>query len=533
MKHAFFKFIPAIFALSLIGCGSDSGSSASEESSSSESSSSVSSSSYSNRLDVLYADTLTADTLRITPRDSLFSSCKLFLGELPQGSRIRVIAKKTGGDADSLFVREEAGEILYPEYFWTDANGDTTYNTQNLYAKLDTADYSSVIFVTTANSGFYYVDIPRISTDRDSSFSIRIAAEIQSGYYRYVGDTTRLELSPGDTIRGVFLLGNSSDSALAGFSASTGKSINIKAFGKSLDEIVLRSKSSTLASGLSVNEQILPEKDEEYSVAIRPQKFPNYQTGYYGYFTIETTSRDLEKGEYFALPDSIQKVGDTLTIVRPKNDAAKYYLRQEQYVWLAKLSKGDTLQIYHSIEGYFSDASYPATYTILDSEGDSISTITETRPQFIAPKDGDYYLHYIRLNSPPQTSSQILTLHTMIQRLNYVTKFYFYDEELDKVITEYSRSLGDTLHFASLSLRTEPSDVSNLARWYMPCEDLAYIQSAYSMESCKSKGSDQLLSANNVVITENDEAIGETFHLIAESKADPRARDTITVYINE
>ena len=74
MKHAFFKFIPAIFALSLIGCGSDSGSSASEESSSSESSSSVSSSSYSNRLDVLYADTLTADTLRITPRDSLFSS---------------------------------------------------------------------------------------------------------------------------------------------------------------------------------------------------------------------------------------------------------------------------------------------------------------------------------------------------------------------------------------------------------------------------------------------------------------------------
>ena len=108
--------------------------------------------------------------------DSLFSSCKLFLGELPQGSRIRIIAKKTGGDADSLFVREEAGEILYPEYFWTDANGDTTYNTQNLYAKLDTADYSSVIFVTTANSGFYYVDIPRISTDRDSSFSIRIAA---------------------------------------------------------------------------------------------------------------------------------------------------------------------------------------------------------------------------------------------------------------------------------------------------------------------------------------------------------------------
>ena len=130
MKHAFFKFIPAIFALSLIGCGSDSGSSASEESSSSESSSSVSSSSYSNRLDVLYADTLTADTLRITPRDSLFSSCKLFLGELPQGSRIRIIAKKTGGDADSLFVREEAGEILfYNEHLGLTVWGVTHFGT--------------------------------------------------------------------------------------------------------------------------------------------------------------------------------------------------------------------------------------------------------------------------------------------------------------------------------------------------------------------------------------------------------------------
>ena len=114
-KH-FFRLFPFALLSALIGCGSDSSASAGEESSSSESSSSVEpSSSYSNRLDVAYADSLTNDTLKITQGDSLRTSYKLFLGEYSKGTLIRIIGKKSGGHADSLFVREEQGTILIPE----------------------------------------------------------------------------------------------------------------------------------------------------------------------------------------------------------------------------------------------------------------------------------------------------------------------------------------------------------------------------------------------------------------------------------
>lgn len=530
----FLKLIPFACLSALIGCGSDSGSSASEDSSASESSSSMeSSSSYSNRLDVIYADTLSNDTVKITPRDSLTTAYKLFLGEYSKGTLIRIIGKKTGGHADSLFVREEQGEILVPEYYTLDENGDTTYNTQTLYSRLGDDDYSVTNFVTTAESGFYYVDIPSVSLDKDSSFTIRIAAEMYPEYFTYIGDTAQISLTVGDTVHGVFFIGNSVSKAVANFTAKTGKSINVNVTGKSLTSIDLKKGNATIATGTSIDEQILPETSSDYSVSIQPISFLSYQTGPYAYFDIITTSRDLEQGEYFANPDSIQKVGDTLKIVRERNDAAKYYLRQEEYVWLANLSKNDTIHIYHDIEGYYTGASYPATYAVLNAEGDSIATISGTSPEFIAPSKGAYYLHYVRLNSPPKTESQELTLKTVIQRFNYATKFSFYDEENDKEISSKNVTLGDTLYFASLTLRAEPSDVSSNAYWYTPCEDLNYIQSSYTEGLCSSNGTEQLLSATNIAITENDAYTGEIIRLIAQSKADPRARDTLTVYITE
>lgn len=532
-KH-FLKIIPIAFLSTLIGCGSDSSSSASEDSSSSDSSSSEeSSSSYSNRLDVVYADTLTNDTAKFTPRDTLLTAYKLFLGEYPQGTLIRIIGKKTGGHADSLFVREEQGEILTPEYYTLDENGDTTYNTQNLYSRLGYDNYTVTNFVTTSETGFYYVDIPSVSLDNDSSYTIRIAAEMFPKYFSYTGDTANIALAMGDTIRGVFFIGNSASKAVANFTAETGKSINVNVTGKSLESIELNKGKSTIATGTSIDEQILPETSTDYSVSIHPISFLSYQTGPYAYFEIITSSRDLEQGEYFANPDSIQKVGDTLKIVRERNDAAKYYLRQEEYVWLADLNKGDTLQISHDIEGYYTGASYPATYAVLNANGDSVASITGTSPQFIAPSQGAFYLHYVRLNSPPKTESQELTLKTVIQRLNYVTKFNFYDEEKDKDLASKSATLGDTLYFASLSLRAEPSDVSNNAFWYTPCEDLNFIRSSYTEGLCTSNGTEQLLSATNIAITNDASHAGEIIRLIAQSKADPHARDTLIVYINE
>lgn len=531
MKPICKTFLLSIFALSLLACGSDSSSNASEESSSSEEELS-SSSSYSNRLDVTYADTLTSDTLILSGKSDT-ASYKLFLGEYPKGTKIDLYVRKISkGGSDSIFVREEQGTPLVPEIFTVEA-GDTTYNTQNNFVRMDSAEFSTARFVTTAESGFYYVDIPRITVGKDSAFKISIAAEIAQGYYAYTGEADSATITLGDTLRGVFVLGNTADSALFTFTATVGKSINVNATGKSISKIEMHRNGKVEVSGTSLDEQLLPEAKATYSVIVYPKRAPDYTTGPYAYFEIQTSSRDLEKGEYFANPDSIKMFGDTLVIVREKNDAAKYYLRQEQYVYLGTLQKNDSIQISHEIEGYYSGAAYPATYTVLDSAGDSVASITETRNLFKAPKAGPYYLHYVRLNSPPNTQSQILTLKTMVQRFDYVTRFFFFDEEREEALTSKNVSIGDTLYFSKLALRAEPSDASASAIWYVPCTDLRFISSAYTESSCKSYGTEQLIGATNISISDDSNNAGEIIRLIAQSIADPHSRDTLELFITD
>lgn len=116
MKSQIFSLLSVFFVAALIGCGSDSGSSASE-SSSSMSSTSESSSSLSNRLDVTYADTLSSDTLSISCKAGA-NACKLFLGEYPAGTLIEIFSMKASGESpDSFFVREEQGKNLVPETY--------------------------------------------------------------------------------------------------------------------------------------------------------------------------------------------------------------------------------------------------------------------------------------------------------------------------------------------------------------------------------------------------------------------------------
>ena len=532
MKFQVFPVISVFFAIGLFGCGSDSGSSASESSSSSLSSAAESSSSLSNRLDVSYADTLSSDTLLASGKASS-DAYKLFLGEYPRGTLIEIFARKlSGGHPDSFFVREEQGASLIPETFAIDA-GDTIYNTQDAFARFGDTSFAVAHFITTQSSGFYYVDIPQVSGGKDSSFEFQMAANIQSGYYAYAGKEDSVSIEPGDTLRGFFLLESAPGKAIVKFSASVGKSINVNASGKSLSRIDLQKNGEEISSGNSIDEQLLPEKKAEYSLVISPKGAPDYTTGPYAYFEVQTSSRDLGKGEYLANPDSIETVGDTLVVVREKNDAAKYYLRQEQYVWLADLGKGDSIQVSHEIEGYYSGASYPATYAILDSAGDSVASVSETRRLFVAPQKGPYYLHYVRLNSPPNSQSQILTLKTTIERFGYVSKFFFYDEEREEPLETKSVLTGDTLRFSTLSLRTEPSDASSNAVWYIPCEDLGLIRSAYTESSCSNYGTEQLIGATNIAITTDPNSAGEIIHLIAQSLADPHARDTLNVFISD
>ncbi len=530
MKSQLFSFLPILLAAALVGCGSDSGSSASE-SSSSTSSSSESSSSLSNRLDVTYADTLSSDTLSISCKTA-DGSCKLYLGEYPVGTLIEIFARKASGESpDSFFVREEQGKNLVPETYTIDA-GDTVYNTQDAFARFGDTSFAHSRFVTTQGSGFYYVDVP-VKSGKDSSSEFLMAANVLSGHYIYADGDDSTTIAPGDTLRGFFLLETAPKKAVVRFSASVGKSINVKASGKSISGIDLQKDGKDVASGNPIDEQILPEKKADYAVAVYPQGAPDYTTGPYAYFEIQTSSRDLLKGEYLANPDSIRTVGDTLVVVREKNDAAKYYLRQEQYVWLANLDKGDSIQVSHEIEGYYSGASYPATYAILDFAGDSVASVSETRRLFVADKKGPFYLHYVRLNSPPNSQSQILTLKTSIERFGYVTRFFFYDEEREEPLETRNVSTGDTLHFSRLALRAEPSDASSNAVWYVPCADLGLIRSAYSESSCSGYGTEQLIGATNIAITTDPNSAGEIIHLIAQSLADPHARDTLNVFISD
>lgn len=512
-------FASALFSTALIACGNDSSSSANDESSSSMSSEASSSSAYSNRLDAHYADTLSRDTITLSSADET-NSYRLFLGDLPKGSRIRIFT--SGNVSDSLLVREEEGEILTPEIFTAD-DGDTTYSTA-IYARIG----ETATFVTTAETGYYYVDIPGV---KDSSYSIKISADVKSGYFAYVGDTDSLEIS-ADTTRGVIVLANAPSKITATFTAKTGKSLGLTLSGKSLNKISLSTADGEVASGNPLEQQLSPKSDTEYFVTVVPQ-VSSYLTGPFAYFEIVAAERELLQGEYFAHPDSIKMIGDTLTIVRERNDQARYYLRQEQYVYLANLDKGDTINVYHSIEGYYSGVNYPATYAILDSAGDSISAVTLNRPQFVAPAKGPYYLHYVRLNSPPNTSSQVLTLKTLVQRYHYAKSFYFYDEERLSPYESKTVSLGDTLAFSKLSLRAEPSDIGADAQWYVPCENLTLLQTAYSVSQCQANGTEQLIGASNVVISTDESKAGETFSLIAQSKADPRIRATLTVVISE
>ncbi len=531
MKPQILSLLSVFFVAAIVGCGSDSGSSAGESSSSTSSSSAESSSSLSNRLDVAYADTLSSDTLSVSCKAGS-DACKLFLGEYPAGTLIEIFAMKASGESpDSFFVREEQGANLVPETFSIDA-GDTVYNTQDAFARFGDTSFVTARFITTQGSGFYYVDVPAASA-RDSASEFLMAANVLVGHYLYAEGKDSTTIAPGDTLRGFFLLESAPKEAVVRFSVSVGKSINVKAFGKSISGIDLQKDGKEVVSGNPIDEQILPEKKADYAVAVYPKGAPDYTTGPYAYFEIQTSSRDLAKGEYLANPDSIKTVGDTLVVVREKNDAAKYYLRQEQYVWLADLDKGDSIQVSHEIEGYYSGASYPATYAILDSAGDSVASVSETRRLFVAEKKGPFYLHYVRLNSPPSSPSQILTLKTSIERFGYVTRFFFYDEEREESIETKSVLAGDTLYFSRLALRAEPSDASSNAIWYVPCEDLDLIRSAYTESSCLSYGTEQLIGATNIAVSSDPNSAGEIIHLIAQSLADPHARDTLNVFISD
>lgn len=552
-----YKFLFALsFAAFCAGCGDDDSSSApqEEESSSSRIPSFKSSSSLSTRADITYNDTLElGDTVSLDfeiPKSKkdideesgyiyitdTTKSIRLFLGEFVKGTRVNVHILSSGMSKDTIQVSSETGDKLNTlAPVWSESKNDSVfgnYMTAGHDGKMQKNSF--VVF----NDGFYYMNV---KAKFDKASRIRTYIDIDSAYFVYTGEEDDIQMKLTDTIRGIFTIGEGPSVVKVSFSGNEGTSIALNANGNSISKFELYEQDTTLINknDSTIDALLLPHDTTDWSLKIYPTKVISYLSGPYATFEIESVSRPLEKGEYFANPDSIVVPGDTLTVQRPRNDQAKYYLYQEQYIWLADLDKGDSIDVFHFMEGYCDNQSQcPATCEILDSKRKVVQEISCLYGGSLKVSDkmtkGAFYLHYVRTgNIYPTDESQILTLKAYIQQPGLFKEFAFFDEEEDEIFGEKAlrAKVGDTLRFDTFKFRTMPKVASTNVRWFLPCEDVPYIgTSAYIATVDKCKDEQEIYSSYLVV---QDSAFGKTPHIIAQSIADPTARDTLNLSISE
>ena len=554
------KIYKFLFALSFVafcaGCGDDDSSSApqEEESSSSRIASFKSSSSLSTRADITYTDTLElGDTVSLDfeiPKSKkdideesgyiyitdTTKSVTLFLGEFVKGTRVNVHIMASGLSKDTIQISSETGDKLNTlSPVWSESKNDSVfgnYMTPGHDGKM--LRNSFVVF----NDGFYYMNV---KAKFDKASRIRTYVDIDSAYFVYTGEEDNIQMNLTDTIRGIFTIGEGPGVVKVSFSGNEGTSIALNANGNSISKFELYEQDTTLVNknDSTIDALLLPHDTTDWSLKIYPTKVISYISGPYATFEIESVSRPLEKGEYFANPDSIVVPGDTLIVERPRNDQAKYYLYQEQYIWLADLEKGDSIDVFHFMEGYCDNqAQCPATCEILDSKRKVVQEISCLYGGSLKVTDkmtkGAFYLHYVRTgNIYPTDESQILTLKAYIQQPGLFKEFAFFDEEEEEIFGEkaFRAKVGDTLRFDTFKFRTMPKVASTNVRWFLPCEDVPYIgTSAYiaTVDKCKDE---QEIYASYLVV--QDSAFGKTPHIIAQSIADPTARDTLNLSISE
>ena len=554
------KIYKFLFALSFVafcaGCGDDDSSSApqEEESSSSRIASFKSSSSLSTRADITYTDTLElGDTVSLDfeiPKSKkdideesgyiyitdTTKSVTLFLGEFVKGTRVNVHIMASGLSKDTIQISSETGDKLNTlSPVWSESKNDSVfgnYMTPGHDGKM--LRNSFVVF----NDGFYYMNV---KAKFDKASRIRTYVDIDSAYFVYTGEEDNIQMNLTDTIRGIFTIGEGPGVVKVSFSGNEGTSIALNANGNSISKFELYEQDTTLVNknDSTIDALLLPHDTTDWSLKIYPTKVISYISGPYATFEIESVSRPLEKGEYFANPDSIVVPGDTLTVQRPRNDQAKYYLYQEQYIWLADLEKGDSIDVFHFMEGYCDNqAQCPATCEILDSKRKVVQEISCLYGGSLKVTDkmtkGAFYLHYVRTgNIYPTDESQILTLKAYIQQPGLFKEFAFFDEEEEEIFGEkaFRAKVGDTLRFDKFKFRTMPKVASTNVRWFLPCEDVPYIgTAAYIATVDKCKDEQEIYSSYLVV---QDSAFGKTPHIIAQSLADPTARDTLNLSISE
>lgn len=525
-----------------------------EESSSSVRDSFKSSSSLSTRADIVYdeslelRDTVTLDieipknSTEIDPKSGYLyisdstQSMKFFLGEFVKGTRVKVNILTSGMSKDTIRIRnEKGGNLSTIDPVWNSEKQDSLF-ADYMFPGHDGKMLSNSFVVF--EEGFYYMEL---SAKFEKSSRIRTHVQADSAYYTFTGDTTEVSMGLSDTLRGIFTIGQGADIIHVNLSGDEGVSVAFSATGRSIRKFDLFEKDTNLisTSDSTIDALLLPQDSTSWTLKVTPTKVVSYLTGPYATFEVAALSRPLEKGEFFANPDSIIVPGDTLVIERPRNDQAKYYLHQEQYIWLANLEKGDSIDVFHSMEGYCNNQTEcPAKCEILDKKRKSVQEVSclygGSLKVTSKMTEGPYYFHYARTGDVyPTDESQILTLKAYIQQPGLFKEFNFFDEEADEIYgdTPMRAKLGDTLRFNQFSFRTMPKVASTNVRWFIPCEDIPYIGTkAYISQMSDCNQEQEIFSAYLVV---QDSAFGKQPSIIAQSIADPIARDTLKLSINK
>ncbi|MBR2211187.1 MAG: hypothetical protein IJ896_06950 [Fibrobacter sp.] len=553
MKRLFFTLLSAT-ALSLLACSESSHTNNSDINSGDgeyADSSFYSSSGTSNRADINYnGDIVLDDTTNIYIQrpvidstgkaecpegalclDTLAKEVNLFLGNLKKGDRVSIWTATSGMVNDTMRVMSELGQIMLP-MLPRCVSDNCTF--ENFVIAGDGADLSKNQFVI-FEDGYYYINL-RLTFDDKSHW--RLFTHVDNSYFKYTGDSSKINISLSENLRGIVKIGNSPDSIKVKFAAAIGHSVTIKAEGDWINKLDLLQEGKSIVSEKdTLDNTMLTDDSTHWELVLLPLKISNYQTGPYASFTIQSSNRKLSQGEYFALPDSLSEAGVFLKKSRQKIDA--FELRQDQYVWMGNFKKGDTLAVEHLFKGYGKRSVKPFTvidYTILGKGGTPLKTLTEANMGYKVEADGPIYLHFQMVNSQNTPDAQSLELYTLLKRPGALTKFNFYDATNKKALDTLKLAEDQSLDLDKIAFESAPTATKNGAvNWFIPCGDWMVLGNV-NYDSCEGNTNGEL----KVESTENvgDSKIliisggsGNKAKLIAESLLDPQKRDTLHIVV--
>lgn len=553
MKRLFFTLLSAI-ALTLFGCSESTHTNNSDINDGEgeyADSSFYSSSGTSNRADIDYDDDIVLDdttniyiqrpvtdstgkaecpekTLCI---DSLTKDINLFLGNLKKGDRVSIWAATSGMDKDTMRVKSELGQTMLP---MLPTCVSDNCNFENFVIPGDGADMVKNQFVI-FEDGYYYVTLQASFSDRAHW---RLYTHVDNSYFKYTGDSSLINISLKESLRGIVKIGKSPDSIKVKFAAAIGHSVTIKAEGDWINKLDLLQEGKSIVSEKdTLDKTMLTDDSTHWELVIQPEKIANYQTGPYAIFTLQSSNRKLSQGEYFAYPDSLDEAGVFLKKTRQKIDA--FELRQDQYVWLGDFKKGDTLAVEHLFKGYGKRSTKPFTvidYSVLGKGGKILKELTETNLGYKAESDGPVYFHFQMVNSQNTPDAKELELYTLVKRPGSLTKFNFYDASSKKALDTLKVSEDQNLKLDEMAFESAPTATKNGAvNWFIPCEDWMVFGNV-NYDSCEgnTKGELKVESTDNaddakILIVSGGS--GSKAKLIAESLLDPQKRDTLHIVV--